>query len=264
MAIVRTVTHVLVGGCKTVCNELVDANWLVESGHSMAYWFERAKLIKSGDKIKAALLTEKRVFIKSYKACSLIQKIRAMMGFGRAKKVFEISMQLQSLGVPVATPVAYVGQASFCDNVSYFLCEALVESCVDLKELRFSDGWKQIDQQALLGDIARGIANMHEGGFCHGDMKWSNIIVDPDTGQFWLVDLDGARAQHIKNRDAGRDLARFLVNANEFELDEGLIKTFIDAYAKARSCDSDEVRQWVMPAYEKLAARHRLKYASKI
>lgn len=239
-------------------------NWLLNGDRNWDQWFARATIIKSGDKITAAVLAEHNVFIKRYKAVGPLQQLRSLFGFGRASRVFEISERLQSAGVPVAKPIAYGEKNTALPQNSYYACDLLAEDCADLKALYFSDQWQRVDQQVLLTSVAKGLAAMHQAGLCHGDMKWSNIIVQNDAKALWFVDLDGARKTLFNKRDSGRDLARFFVNAKEFELDSALQNSFLKTYADARGHTVEEIQRWYCLAYNKLAERHRVKYQSKI
>ncbi|WP_019528814.1 lipopolysaccharide kinase InaA family protein [Dasania marina] len=251
-------------GDKIYC---ADEAWLkhfLASGKSLAQCLASATLLKADDKIKAALLDNPPLFIKCYSAIGWLQRLRSALGKNRAKRVYSISMRLTAAEVPVAKPIAY-GYKDYCwTKDSYFLCEAFSNGCLDLKQLYHSERWRSIDAQQLLIKIASALAKMHKAKLCHGDLKWSNIIVADNGRDFWFVDLDGARSSYLNKKDSGRDLARFLINAKEFSLSEDLQGVFLQAYAQQHDCELKVIKQWLAPAYNKLSARHRSKYQSKL
>lgn len=255
---------VTAAGDKIIFLQESEVHWLLASDLALTEWFERSTIVKEGDKIAAAVLEEANVFIKQYKAVGLLQQLRSILGFSRAKRVFNISCRLVEAGVPVAKPILLGEKNGILANESYYACRLFGEHCVDLKALYFSEQWQCIDQERLLVSIATSMANMHSASLCHGDMKWSNIVVQADGKAFWFVDLDGARATMLNKKDSGRDLARFLVNVEEFGLDQHLRQSFLLSYAAARQASVVEVEAWYQSAYNKLAARHRVKYQSKI
>ncbi|MCR8922113.1 lipopolysaccharide kinase InaA family protein [Dasania sp. GY-MA-18] len=251
-------------GDKIYCADRLWLNYFVASDMSLAQHLAGATLLKGDDKIKAVLLDKPSLFIKCYSAMSCLQRLRSALGKSRAKHVYSISMRLAAAGVPVAKPIAY-GYNGYCwAKDSYFLCEAFAGGCLDLKQLYYSQRWCGVDVRQLLTDIAKALAAMHKANLCHGDLKWSNIIVAENGQDFWFVDLDGAKSSWFNKKDSGRDLARFLVNAKEFALSEDLQGAFLQAYAEQRDCELKMIKQWLAPAYEKLAVRHRSKYQSKI
>ena len=143
---------------KVIYHDANEVSWLLGGKISLGDWFLRASLVKSDKKISAAALAEKSVFIKQYKTVGLLQQLCLLLGFGRARRVFEISVRLQEAGVPVAKPIVYGRKNSLLAHESYFACSLLSEGCIDIKTFYFSQQWQLLDKVDLLISIAKGLA----------------------------------------------------------------------------------------------------------
>ncbi|MFP3982374.1 MAG: protein kinase domain-containing protein [Desulfurivibrionaceae bacterium] len=109
-------------------------------------------------------------------------------------------------------------------------------------------------EQALLV-----IASLHGKGFIHGDLKWSNILYVPGhESEIILTDLDHVR---VCNSPAamGRDLARFILSATEFNMAKRVEDKLITGYLKAFRGRAGKVEKSL---YKQLA-RKRGKYEKR-
>ena len=86
-------------------------------------------------------------------------------------------------------------------------CANLADLTEDLAKLR-----NRLDSGGLLGALPQNIASMHISDVSHGDLKWSDILVDMENNELWFVDLDSAElhGQSPSTKAEARDLARFL------------------------------------------------------
>lgn len=123
--------------------------------------------------------------------------------------------------------------------------------------------FSQLVEQGLIVRLVEALADFHEAGFSHGDMKWSNIVVLEDGG-FRFVDLD-----HVKKHVIGRserfyfkDLARFLISAVEAGLNENQLIDIIVRYAEYRSLSYSLLIKKIMPQINKISARKNIQQLS--
>jgi len=81
------------------------------------------------------------------------------------------------------------------------------------------------------------LGRFHNLGWSHGDFKWSNIFIDGGVGgdheNIYFIDLDAVKqASWLNFRSSrGRDLARFIVNAEDYDVEENIVRSFMAAYA---------------------------------
>jgi tRNA A-37 threonylcarbamoyl transferase component Bud32 len=144
-------------------------------------------------------------------------------------------------------------------TVSYF-CSNYLENTSNLLEL--SQNSKNfpglLNDKQIISRVAGALARLHNNGFCHGDTKWANVLVQPDTGEFWFIDLDGASpVTSILGHGVCKDLSRFLVNIIEHQLAEGYADEFLSAYCRTRRLNKKMVQMTIKPSMEKILNRHK-------
>ena len=58
----------------------------------------------------------------------------------------------------------------------------------------------QLDRRTLLEKVENTTKILHDGGFAHGDLRASNIMVSTDMKQMKIVDFDwGGKEEEVKN-----------------------------------------------------------------
>lgn len=237
----------------------------VLAGESIGKWFSRTqRVLKSTSKLEAVLLraADREWFVKKYRAKGWARQLAGAFGVNRARHNHDVSKELERAGVPVVETACWVQQGR-PPRVWYLVNEALSEA-VTLKEgtlgrlegLGFEAWWQQI------ADL---MAKMHEAGFAHGDMKWANLMIDRQRQKIFLIDLDGVTRPRFRRwHGAARDLARFLLNAREFEVDEALVEHFLCRYATHRRVSRMQLDRLVDEPYRKLVNRHRRQYGAQV
>lgn len=150
---------------------------------------------------------------------------------GKARKLWLASYWLLFAEVPIATPVA--------------MCLLGGRGKVFARRLPHDDLATELAagplDEAAIARSARALGNsvgrMHGHGIRNRDLKFDNLVRDPETGVLAMVDLDGV-TQHAaeETRGCGRDLGRLLAafrNANS-PGGEMSIRRFLRAYVRAR------------------------------
>ncbi len=77
-----------------------------------------------------------------------------------------------------------------------------------------------------------------------------------------LVDLDNVRRSSRGDQRA-RDLARFVLNAEELNLDAGLLVIFLQVYAENTGVAKEAVIELLAPQLTRLRRRHERKYGRR-
>ena len=150
---------------------------------------------------------------------------------GKARKLWLANYWMLFAKVPIATPVA--------------LCLHGSRGKVFTNRLLNEDLQTELQAGKLSGDsIARcatalgnSIGRLHGHGLRNRDLKFDNLVRDPETDAIAIVDLDGV-SQHAaeETRGCGRDLGRLL--AAFFNADspggEQTLRRFLQAYVRTR------------------------------
>jgi len=147
----------------------------------------------------------------------------------RARRLWAKNLRLFNKGLPVPEPLSYE-EASLRQRNSFFF-SSVIEDAESLWSF-YRKGLFSEDREFLEG-LARTIAEWHQKGAVHGDLKWPNILVRRDAGgwRFFLIDLDQARL-HSAPSVSGiiKDLKRFYRFGLEAEAADWVEKVFFPAY----------------------------------
>jgi len=229
---------------------------LASAAPAPAQWLEaRGQLLKSEDLGIVGLvdLAGESCYIKFFLARSAVQRIGFALGLGRAPRAFDAGRELAARGIPVAEPMA-------CLRLPQAM--VLVTKAVpgaDLKTLWLTAQQGQ-DWSHIMSRTAVALARLHAAGFVHGDCKWGNLLWDGEG--LVLVDLDSVRHSASPQR-RGRDLARFVLNAEELALDAEIFETFVSVYAENSDSEKAAVLELLAPSLAQLRQRHADKYGRR-
>lgn len=229
-------------------------------------WFAAtADIIKADTYSQVGLLETKalgKIYAKCYRAKSWWHRVAMLFGQGRPVRCFKMSSTLFEKGLPVPEPYGLISAKGFLGipRSSYYLCQGLIDA-EDLKSVYMAFEDKNSEEiKNCLQVIGRHLAEFHNSGYLHGDCKWSNIVLQ--GGQVFFVDLDNAGK--ITSRDAeAKDLARFILNAEELAIGEGSYDCFINAYSEARSNASASLMGSCKNYLEKLRVKHLARYGKR-
>jgi len=223
---------------------------------SPAVWLERhGRLLKSehADVVGLIDLAGRTCYIKFFCARSFVQRLGFALGLSRAPRAFDAGMQLAGHGLPVAQPLACLRLPA-----AMVLLTTAIQG-VDLKALWLSSRAED-DWLAIISSAAATLARLHTAGFVHGDCKWANLLWDGH--EVIMVDLDSVK-QSSSARRRGRDLARFVLNAEELSIDKEIFETFVSVYAKSTGAEKAAVIELLAPVLAQLRRRHNDKYGQR-
>lgn len=136
-----------------------------------------------------------RYYVKRYTGAG--KGLRRFIGRPRVKAEWENLMLFRRWGIPTAPIVAYGMERRGCVFLRGALITRELEETLDLamivatKDTRLQDPrWVQ----EISVQLARSTRTMHDHNFAHNDLKWRNLLVDPQrrlylidcpTGAFW-------------------------------------------------------------------------------
>lgn len=161
----------------------------------------------------------------------------------RARRAFAHALRFEKLGIPTARPIATADRRKLgLPSASYFVTEE-IPSPVHLGK------WNG-NKTDTIARVAKLVADLHNAGFRHGDLKETNILFD-SSGRPHLIDMDSVRHYpRLLDSGAAKDLARLWkgrFRTTHYTRADAL--RFLKAYCEHRR--RSDVRRW----WSKVAAK---------
>ncbi|MCK5508677.1 MAG: hypothetical protein KAI50_09175 [Desulfobacterales bacterium] len=232
-----------------------------------AQWFLQAKtVLKNDNNISVKILPGQgeNIIAKRFTAQNSLYHPRVWLKIKikRAPRQWKMSHIFIALGIPVARPLGFVFEGkSIPRTVSYYYSENL-ENAKNLVRLsrEIGDFPDWLEKKKIISRFAQYLAILHNNNYCHGDTKWANILANANTGEFWMIDLDGAsQVKFTLGRKVRKDLSRFIVDMIKYELPKQFVNEFMAEYCKIRLLDKKRVQKKIEPLINKIRKRHKMK-----
>jgi RIO kinase 1 len=120
---------------------------------------------------------------------------------------------------------------------------------------------ERLDSGGLSLVAAHCVAALHDSGATHGDLKWTNILVNEKENQLWLIDFDASKIYrgHLGPNGIARDLARFVLSGLEAGINGAILAGFLGHYAQHRNLKLKDIEGPMMKVLRKLRKRHEKK-----
>jgi tRNA A-37 threonylcarbamoyl transferase component Bud32 len=163
----------------------------------------KARILKAGR--STTIGSHDGLVIKRFNLTKPVNLVKDLFRVSRAKRNFRLAYHLELLGIPTPRAVAFGERrkAGFLLR-SYYAAEEISDAG-NLSAIVQSD---RRPDRAVIGNLARLIAHLHNEGFSHRDLKASNFMVGRDNTVF-LLDLDGLKFKdRISDAQARANLAR--------------------------------------------------------
>ena len=221
-------------------------------------WMEQhTRLIKSDTYSRVGLFQfgGRLCYLKFYRAKSVGQKLLFRLGYARGVHSFDAALKLQQANVRVPVPLTCIESPR-----GMMLLTEGVNEAKDLKAL-WQGTMGQSRQEQLLRSAGNTLSRLHLAGYCHGDAKWSNWLWSGDD--FYLVDLEGVKQVSIGSKRQLRDLARFVVNAEDLAVSQASFDCFMESYLAGYPRSKDNTIRAIMPTLMELRKRHEAKYGMR-
>lgn len=265
---VRKISKANMEGMVVVASSL--DHFLENNGNPEDLFSPNAQLLKAGDSIRNALVqlsdaekktNPEKIFVKEFRSKNTLHALKPRFSRHRAEIAWQISWHLLDEGIPVPEPEGYLLKKSGpFYRKGYFFSKALPD-CNSLATLAWTSRElsTRLDSGGLVEDLARGIAALHDCGVTHGDLKWSNILVDEKDNKLWFVDLDSAKlhTHFLGPPTVARDLARFVLYGFQTETNNAYINRFLDEYCLHRGLAREGIETRMAKVLKKLHKRHR-------
>ncbi len=137
------------------------------------------------------------------------------------RRCWEVGHALLRRGIDTPRPLLFVERREPQSSRSYLLTEAIPDS-VSVPDF-MNERWPGLTScqrhdwvTGHLQQLARQLRRLHDAGFDHRDLKFSNLLVasDPVDVRVWFLDLDGVRVwRSLPRRRAVQNLARINVSS---------------------------------------------------
>jgi RIO kinase 1 len=247
-------------------------HFLENAGDPDALVQHSGSLLKSSSSTRSALVNpypvsgdvvSKGLYVKEFRYKGVVHSLKHLFGKHRAQVMWKVSWHLLKHSIPVPKPEGYLlkKKGPICLSGYYFSkalrrCPSLHELTEDLGQLN-----ERLDSGGLSRVAAHYVAALHDSGATHGDLKWTNILVDEKENQLWLIDFDASsiHGRHLGPKGIARDLARFVLSGLEAGVDGKILARFLDHYARRRSLKLKDIEGPMMNILQKLRKRHEKK-----
>jgi RIO kinase 1 len=230
-------------------------------------------LLKSSSSTRSALVNpdsvsgdvvSKGLYVKEFRYKGVVHSLKHLFGKHRAQVMWKVSWHLLKHSIPVPEPEGYLlkQKGPICPGGYYFSkalrrCPSLHELTEDLDQLN-----ERLDSGGLSLVAAHCVAALHDSGATHGDLKWTNILVNEKENQLWLIDLDASRIHggQLGPKGIARDLARFVLSGLEAGINGAILAGFLGHYAQRRNLTLKDIEGPMMKVLQKLRKRHEKKH----
>jgi RIO kinase 1 len=254
-----------------VIDSMLD-HFLQNDGDPDALFQHSGSLVKSSNSTRSALVNPDPVsgdvvsmslFVKEFRYKGVVHSLKHLFGKHRAQVMWKVSWHLLNHSIPVPKPMGYLleKKGPICLSGYYFSkalrrCPSLYELTEDLDQLH-----EKLDSGGLSRVAAHYVAALHASGATHGDLKWTNILVNEKNNELWLIDLDASKIYrgYLGPEGIARDLARFVLSGLEAGVDGAILARFLHHYAQQRNLKLKDIEGPMMNVLQKLRKRHEKK-----
>ena len=174
------------------------------------------------------------IFLKVYER-DLKRTVLSPFRLSKMKKTWKLTENLLNKEIPVPEPAFFLEIKKSVFTVQTYVAYLWIDGGVNFgmlaldKDIFHNDDFKSILCCGL--DI---VIKLHNAGFVHGDLKWSNLLhIDGGDPKVMLIDTDSLKKSSSPNLQ-GKDLARFILSAMEYQLKPDLREELVDRYIKGR------------------------------
>ena len=248
-------------------------HFLENDGDPNALFQENATLLKSSRSTRSALVKldpfrgdgeSDRIYAKELRYKGVAHSLKPLFRKHRAQVMWQVSWHLLEHGISVPQPQGYLLKRRGPFFLKGFFFAKVQQGCLTLDKLcdNLDLLIERFDSGGLLEVLARQIAKMHDSKATHGDLKWSNVLVQEETNELWFVDLDASRL-YIEipgPKEVARDLARFVLSGLEAGVEEAIMEKFLNEYAGYRKLSRKSIDGPTKRILKKLKDRHEKKY----
>lgn len=194
---------------------------------------DKGRIYKPGTRTHAGMVTLMGTprFLKRINYRGWRYGMKYILRRSRAVHNWKIMWALRYRQVPVADPILCLEE-----RIGRFLKRSYILTDFAQGKEPLKAVWPALaaDQRlTLLVRLADLLGRMHRFGGLHGDLKWSNILVDASAAEVTLVDFDGSRIlRNPTAKRAHKDIDRFLKDLKRVDPSERWVRIFYQSWHK--------------------------------
>jgi tRNA A-37 threonylcarbamoyl transferase component Bud32 len=188
------------------------------------------RAIKKGKTVRAAMtvIGGTSIFLKRYNDKGYWYRFRNAFRRSRALKTWLMTWEFLERGLPVSMPLVCLEQRRWQMLRQTYLVSRFIDGRQIPEVWQDASSEERID---LLVRIAIILGLMHRFGCIHGDLKWSNLLIDAD-GDVRLIDLDGSRVCRWNARSCTKDIQRFIADTHRYRVSDTDRKIFVSVWKR--------------------------------
>jgi len=192
------------------------------------------------------------LFVKRFNYKSFFNFLLKYITGGRAKHLWDINLKLYEKGLSVPMPVGCI-KPSFKEKISFYI-SAVINNADNLGNIYKRGLFNEPEKIAII--TGKAVSEFHMSGAVHGDLKWSNILIQKNADEWrpFIIDLDQARIyKNLNIKGIIKDLMRFCRYGLELGAGEWVDSQFFPVYI---SLLTDELKAKIDP----VAIKNRAMY----
>lgn len=152
----------------------------------------------------------------------------------KGRKIWVHYEGLKRKNVVVPEPVFLLEVKQLFVVIRTYIATRWVDEGVKLSQLAAKKDITPDSQRTFLLKCVDAIINLHESGFVHGDLKWSNLLIVPDNNTVVFTDIDSLKKTSDPMAQC-RDFARIFRPPSRCRLDSGTAEMMISRYLSQRN-----------------------------
>lgn len=149
----------------------------------------------------------------------------------RGERTWNFYDEIRRNNIDVPEPLILIEVKKLLFTTKTYVATRWIKDSIKLDSVASQEETRSFfDLRSILCQSVDAIARLHNSGFIHGDLKWSNILVlNSRTPKIILTDLDALRRSSSVSAQ-GKDFARFLIVPERYSLSKTTIEYLIERY----------------------------------
>jgi tRNA A-37 threonylcarbamoyl transferase component Bud32 len=162
----------------------------------------------------------------------------------KREKIWNFSGSLLKNAILVPEPVLFLEIKKYIFTIQTYIAYRWIDGGINLGTLALnSEIFHNNDFKSILCRCVDMVEKIHNSGFVHGDLKWSNFLyIDGENPKVILMDTDSLKRSSSLNLQ-GKDFARFILSAIEYQLNPELKELLICRYIKGRGPTNAQIEK---------------------
>jgi tRNA A-37 threonylcarbamoyl transferase component Bud32 len=243
--------------------KLSPSRWLEVIENALNSCVQVIKEDKPKRTIRTALAPWGEICLQDCK-CGLKRQIFSPFRPSKGKRVWKHSLSLIQQNFPITEPVLYME----LKNGPFVTRTLTVTRWVESINLGKTAEEKNLVSDRFFKDLLKEsielIVRLHCTGYVHSDLKWGNFLwVPSEPKRIILTDLDHLEKSWTAEKQ-GKDLARFILSALEFQMGWEVAESLINCYFDRRKVRPPGFEQSLVKRIEKKRGKYESRCLVKV